>query len=78
MNENIAYAKRVGMDATETINWILADNTIRQTTVSELEYVLSAYTVRMGQTYEQYSIWRSSSNLTISMYNNREHVCTET
>lgn len=59
MNETIAYAKRVGMAATETTNWILADNTIRQTATSELEDVLSAYTLRMGQTFEQYAIWRN-------------------
>lgn len=60
MRNAIETATRLNMPQGTTQGWILSDNSIRQTTATELEQVLSAYTFRMGQVFVQYAGWRAA------------------
>lgn len=59
MNEAIAYATRNSLPGTTPRQWILADNSLRETTVDELTGVLNAYTERLDAVFESYAAWRS-------------------
>ncbi|WP_165311058.1 DUF4376 domain-containing protein [Vibrio ziniensis] len=63
MNEAIAYADRTGLLGDTSRGWILADNTLRETTVDELRGVLNAYAERLGQVFEAYAVWRDGDKL---------------
>ena len=54
-----AYARNLDEVAASEIKlqWIIADNTVRETTLVELEGVLDGYTIRMGETFARYSEW---------------------
>jgi hypothetical protein len=61
MGTVIDTATRNGYAETETVKWILADNTTRDTTASELGQVLDAYALRMQNIFQQYNAWRGGS-----------------
>lgn len=63
MKNAIETAQRQGILETETRSWILADNTIRETTAPELAAVLDAYTMRMDTIYAAYGIWKAGNKL---------------
>lgn len=69
INEAINKGIRNQTDGSETRYWILADNSVRETTLSELGQIMDAYTARMDDIYLQYGIWRSSDKLTPFTYN---------
>jgi hypothetical protein len=60
MRNTIETAERTGVPAEQTVEWILSDNSLRATTVAELHAVLTAYTVRLGKTFEKYGVWRAA------------------
>jgi len=55
---SIDYAVRNGLEA-ETRGWILADNSIRVSTITDLRAVMDAYTLRMDSIFGQYATWAS-------------------
>lgn len=63
MNEAIVYADRTGVSGDTSRGWILADNTLRETTVDELRGVLNAYAERLWEVFESYSVWRGGDKL---------------
>ena len=58
INEAITYANRNEVSSTETRQWILADNTVRDTQVHELEMVMSKYAERLDSIFMVYAAWR--------------------
>lgn len=56
----IDTAKRNGINER---NWTLSDNTLRLTTVSELEGVMDAWAFRMDSIQTQYEQWRQGGDL---------------
>jgi len=56
-----AHRKELPVDTTQA--WILSDNSIRYTTVAELEEVLNQYTLRIGEIFMSYTLWRSGDKL---------------
>lgn len=50
--------------ARSTVNWVLADNSIRETTAEELEQVLDAYALRMEETFVAHTMWRMGDKKT--------------
>lgn len=63
INEAIAYAERNMLSGTETRSWILANNTLRKTTVDELKAVMDAYTERLDEVFTAYAKWRAGDKL---------------
>jgi len=57
MRSAIEAAERNALPADTTIGWILADDTVRQTTTADLMQVLNAYAYRMQSVYEAYTTW---------------------
>ncbi|WP_412497253.1 hypothetical protein [Vibrio fluvialis] len=60
INEQVNAAARNNLPLSTAKNWILADNTIRETTIGELCDVLDAYATRQNNVVSAYAIWRSS------------------
>jgi len=63
MQNTIDHALRNQLPVETQCNWILADNSIIETTYPELQAVLDAYTVRMGDIFNAYSLWRAGDKL---------------
>lgn len=63
INEAIAYAERNMLSGIETRSWILANNTLRKTTVDELKAVMDAYTERLDEVFNAYAKWRTGDKL---------------
>jgi len=63
--DNIRFAvetsRAMGDNAPESIGWILADNTVRQTTAADLEMVMLAYAMRMSAIFANYTAWRAGN-----------------
>ncbi|AUL97502.1 DUF4376 domain-containing protein [Vibrio vulnificus] len=59
INEAVAYVTRNSLSMDLTRQWILADNSVRETTVAELAEVLDAYTERLDAVYRAYAEWRA-------------------
>ena len=57
MRQTMDTAQRMNQPPEATINWILADNTLRATTASDLAAVLDAHTIRMGYIFAVYAMW---------------------
>jgi len=57
MRAAIETAERNALPADTTIGWILADDTVRQTTTADLMQVLNAYAYRMQSVFEAYTTW---------------------
>ena len=57
MRQTIDTAQRMNQPPEATIHWILADNTLRATTASDLAAVLNAHTIRMGNIFAAYTAW---------------------
>lgn len=57
MRSAIETATRNSLPPETTQGWILADDTVRQTTASELGQVLDAYAYRLSDVFTQYAIW---------------------
>jgi len=57
----IATADLLGENAPGSIGWILADNTVRETTLLDLKYVMLAHALRMDDVFKAYTIWRSGN-----------------
>ncbi|MCG6227105.1 DUF4376 domain-containing protein [Vibrio furnissii] len=68
MNEAIAYAVRNSLPGTTPRQWILADNSLRETTVDELRSVLNAYAERLDAVFESYAVWREGDKLVAFSY----------
>lgn len=68
MNEAIAYAVRNSLPGTTPRQWILADNSLRETTVDELRSVLNAYAERLDTVFESYAVWREGDKLVAFSY----------
>lgn len=68
MQRTIDTATRNNVDVSTTVDWILADNTIRATTVSELTQVLDAHAYRTQDIFSQYNAWRAGSMTEIFVY----------
>ncbi|WGY45025.1 DUF4376 domain-containing protein [Vibrio sp. ABG19] len=68
MTSAIAYAERLGMSEDTVRQWILADNSVRETSVSELKSVLNAYTERLDAVYVSYTVWREGSKLELFQF----------
>lgn len=68
INEAINKGIRNQLSGSETRYWILADNSIRETTLEELGQIMDAYTARMDDIYFQYGTWRSGDQLTPFIY----------
>ncbi|MFH4619370.1 DUF4376 domain-containing protein [Vibrio furnissii] len=68
MNEAIAYAVRNSLPGTTPRQWILADNSLRETTVDELRSVLNAYAERLDAVFESYTVWRKGDKLVAFSY----------
>ena len=60
----IRVAEFNGLPDTTELNWILADNTIRVTTIAELKVVLTAKAYREKDIFAQYTQWRAGSMAT--------------
>ena len=58
MREAIDYAMRNSVMA-ESRGWILADNSVRETTANDLQAVMDAYVQRMDETFAAYGIWKA-------------------
>lgn len=63
INEALEYANRKGLPGTETRQWILDDNSLRETTLNELKAVMNAYAERMGEVFASYAQWRAGDKL---------------
>lgn len=63
INEAIAYSKRNELSQNETRQWILADNSVRATTVYELEQVISKYAERLDNIFMAHAEWRKGDKL---------------
>lgn len=50
-------------------NWILEDNTVRPSTVRDLQLVLAEYGLRKQAIYREYIQWRAGDMLTPFEYN---------
>lgn len=61
MRSAIETAERNNYAETETIGWILADNTVRDTTAVELSQVMDAYAYRMAAIFSAYKTWRAGN-----------------
>jgi len=59
----IDYAVRNGFEA-ENRGWIMADNSIRISTITDLRSVMDAYTQRMDSIFGQYAVWAAGDMLT--------------
>ena len=57
INEAINSASRQPEKELVSRGWILADNSIRQTTANDLREVMNAYAARMDDIYVQYGAW---------------------
>ena len=57
MNRVIATAARDNAPNTETVTWILADDSERETTVGDLCLVLDAHAYRTQAIFSQYRAW---------------------
>ena len=68
INEAINKGIRNQLSGSETRYWILADNSVRETTLEELGQIMDAYTARMDDIYFQYGTWRSGDQLTPFIY----------
>ncbi|WP_441257738.1 DUF4376 domain-containing protein [Vibrio sp. Vf1514] len=68
MNEAIAYAVRNSLPGTTPRQWILADNSLRETTVDELRSVLNAYAERLDAVFKSYAVWREGDKLVAFSY----------
>lgn len=58
IHEATSYAERT-QNTGSSRSWILADNTIRDTSYQELLEVLNAYVERMDRVFGQYTTWSS-------------------
>ncbi|MCG6233119.1 hypothetical protein [Vibrio furnissii] len=63
MNEAISYAERNNLPDSTKRQWILSDNTIRETSIDELKAVLNAYAERLNAVFTKYSVWRETDKL---------------
>lgn len=68
INEAINLGARNNLPDDTYRYWILADNSVRKTTLGELKQVMDAYTVRMDDLYLQYGTWRAGDKLTPFTY----------
>jgi len=59
IGDTINGAEYLGTAVDATVEWILADNSTRDTTVAELKQVFAAYCTRMMAVYQQFNAWRS-------------------
>ncbi|EHU0328744.1 TPA: hypothetical protein I7180_17685 [Vibrio vulnificus] len=67
----IATATSESIDAETTVDWILADNTVRATTRRDLEQVLAVKSMREQLIFQKYREWRAGDKLeTFSLPNN--------
>lgn len=57
IRNSIEFAKRNPL-APQEAQWILADNSILTVTVADLEAVMDAYSIRMQQIFDSYTLWR--------------------
>ena len=72
----IRVAEFNGLPDTTELNWILADNTIRVTTIAELKVVLTAKAYREKDIFAQYTQWRAGSMATpFKFYDLYDYVC---
>jgi len=69
MRSAIETADRNNLPPEKTQGWILADDTIRQTTASELGQVLDAYAYRLSDVFTQYSMWLAGNKTDAFQYN---------
>ncbi len=60
MEKVIDTAKRNGTEDTYVTYWRLANDSLRKTTIKDLEDVLDAVTHRMGDIFDKYSSWRNT------------------
>jgi hypothetical protein len=65
MRNAIETSATLNLSAEEQRGWILSDNSIRPTTVDDLRQVLIAYTYRMDQIFQQYTLWRMNGANTV-------------
>ena len=65
----INVAEYSSSDPSTTVNWVLADNTIRASTAQDLKDVLSAKAFREEQIFASYVAWRESGMIGIWEYN---------
>lgn len=59
MTEAILAAEVLNLPAETTVNWILADNSLRPTTAADLRQVLAAYSLRVQEVFAAYTTWRA-------------------
>ena len=59
INEAINSVNRQPEKEGDSRYWILADNSVRPTTASDLRQVMNAYTARLDGIYAQYGLWLS-------------------
>lgn len=64
----IQIAEFEGLPDTTETTWILADNTLRTTTVAELKQVLTAKGYREKDVFAKYAQWRAGSMATAFKY----------
>lgn len=57
----IDTAALLGANAPSGIEWILADNSTRQTTLADLQEVLIRHALRRLAVFQQYIAWRAGS-----------------
>lgn len=63
MRDAIDYATRTDQMSAQR-GWILADNSSRATTATELQQVMDAYVQRMDTTFAAYALWRGGDKTT--------------
>jgi len=68
MRTAIETADRNNLPDETTQGWILADDTIRDTTAAELGQVLDAYAYRLQDVFTQYAIWMAGDKINEFQY----------
>ena len=63
MERAVDTAEREGYPPESTQGWILADNSIRETTAEELGQVLTVHALRVKNIFGQYALWRVGAKL---------------
>lgn len=57
------FKVEIGEEVADSIDWILADNTIRTTTYTELRQVRAEYSLRVKEIFYKYNVWRAGDKL---------------